>query len=326
MRRFSAALILVVLLAATLRPETALGHAALAGSDPASNSFLQRSPTRASLTFTEPIDADQSSIAVLDAAGAPVTTTALDLSENQLVAQVTFPQDLPPGIYNVLWSNVSRIDGHGLRGSFPFTVLNPDGSVPDVVNTVGGLSTDGDPPPLPDGVAVRAVSLLGLVIAAGGAMLLLLVPAAVAADHRRAFERTILFGAFVLGVATLLNLATLRDVYTGLSLRDLVFETRTGGYWLMRLGAAAAIAAAVPVLADARRPAAAAAVAGTAIYLGAYSVTSHAAAGTGSNWPSHSMCSTASLPSLMGLSGLAVTARWRAARRATGGSCRASGW
>ncbi|MGH2610733.1 MAG: copper resistance CopC family protein, partial [Tepidiformaceae bacterium] len=180
MRRALAALIVLLLIGAVLRPGSTLGHAALAGADPASNSFLQRPPTRISLTFTEPIDAGQSSISVLDAGGARVETTALDLSDNRVVAQVAFPADLPPGIYNVLWSNVSTIDGHGYRGSFPFTVLNPDGSVPDVVNTVGGLSTDGDPPPLADGVAVRAVSLLGLVISAGGAMLLLLVPATVA--------------------------------------------------------------------------------------------------------------------------------------------------
>ncbi|MEX1103124.1 MAG: CopD family protein, partial [Dehalococcoidia bacterium] len=152
------------------------------------------------------------------------------------------------------------------------------------MNRVGGFGSDGDPAPLADGVAVRALSLLGLVIAAGGAMLLLLTPVTVAADHRRAFERTILFGAVVLGAATLLNLASLRDVYSGTSLRDLVFETRTGGYWLMRLGAVAAIAAAVPFIADSRRTASGAALAGAGVYLWAYSATSHAAAGTGSNW------------------------------------------
>ncbi|MEX1102965.1 MAG: copper resistance protein CopC, partial [Dehalococcoidia bacterium] len=136
MQRALAGLIVVLLVAGALRSEEALGHAALAGSDPGANAFLQRPPTRVSLTFTEPIDSGQSAIQVLDAAGAPVETTALDLSDNRVVAEVTFPEDLPPGIYNVLWSNVSTIDGHGYRGSFPITVLNPQGSVHDVVNTV----------------------------------------------------------------------------------------------------------------------------------------------------------------------------------------------
>jgi copper transport protein len=283
-RALAGLLIVLMLVVGALQSEEARGHAALAGSDPGANAFLQRAPTRIALTFTEPIDRDQSAIQVLDAAGAPVATSELDLSDNQVIAQVSFPEDLPPGIYNVLWSNVSRIDGHAYRGSFPFTVLNPDGSVPDVVNTVGGLSTDEDPPPLADGVAVRALSLLGLVIAAGGAMLLLLTPSALATDHRRAFERTIYFGCVVLAAATLLNLASLRHVYESGSLREVVFETRSGGYWLMRLGAVAAIAAAVPFIADARRFAAGAGLVATAIYLWAYSVTSHAAAGTGSNW------------------------------------------
>jgi copper transport protein len=170
-RKGLALLALGVLILFASRPETALGHAALAGSDPSPNAFLQRTPGRVTLTFTEPIDRDRSSIEVLDAAGAPVETEPLTLSDNQLVAQVAFRGDLQPGIYNVLWSNVSRIDGHGLRGSFPFTVLNADGSVPDVVNTVGGITTDSDPAPLADGVAVRALSLLGLVIAAAAARL-----------------------------------------------------------------------------------------------------------------------------------------------------------
>ncbi len=311
MRRGLAGLILIALASGVLSSTDASGHAALAGSDPGANAFLQRSPTRVSLTFTEPIDASQSAIQVLDAAGTPVETTPLDLADNRVGAQVSFPEDLPPGIYNVLWSNVSTIDGHAYRGSFPFTVLNPDGSVPDVVNTVGGLSTDNDPPPLADGVAVRAASLLGLVIAAGGAMLLLLVPAAVATGHRRAFERTMLFGALVLGVATLLNLATINDVYSGVSLSDLVLDTRTGGYWLMRLGAVAAIAAAVPFIADTRRPAAGGALLAAAVYVWAYSATSHAAAGTGSNWATSFdvLHGVAAILWMGAVVGLAVTAR-----------------
>ncbi len=311
MRRFLLALAVFALVAGIARPGTAEGHAALAGSDPGANAFLQRGPGRIALTFTEPVDADRSTINVLDASGTLVDASGIGLSSNGLITQVTFPRALPPGIYNVLWSNVSRIDGHGLRGSFPFTVLNPDGTVPDVVNTVGGLSTDDDPAPLPDGVAVRALSLLGVVIAAGGAFLLLIGPVDVAATHRRTYERTILFGAAVLGVASLLNLASLRDVYTGTSLRELTLETRSGGYWLMRLGAAAAIAAAVPFVLDARRRAAAAALVGAAAYLWAYSATSHAAAGTGSNWAIaldlvHGVTATLWIGAVVGL---AVTAR-----------------
>ncbi|HEX6030835.1 MAG TPA: CopD family protein, partial [Tepidiformaceae bacterium] len=182
-----------------------------------------------------------------------------------------------------LWTNVSRIDGHSLRGAYPFTILNADGSVPDATNTVAGISTT-DPAPMADGVAVRALSLLGLLIAAGGAMLLLLMSPTTAETHRRGFERAILFGAGVLALATLLNLAVIRDVYSGTSLSDLMFQTRTGGYWLTRIGAAAAIAAAVAFVADSRRLSAAGILAGVAVYLWAYSSTSHAAASSGSNW------------------------------------------
>ena len=37
---------------------------------------------------------------------------------------------LDPGLYFVKWSNVSTVDGHNLSGSYPFIVLNPDGTFP----------------------------------------------------------------------------------------------------------------------------------------------------------------------------------------------------
>src|SRR5512139_2044663 len=87
---------------------TARGHAALRSSDPAANAFLQRPPGQVTLTFTEPLDARSSSISLLDAAGRPVALEATSVAGATMT--VTVPQ-LKPGIYNVLWANVSRIDG-----------------------------------------------------------------------------------------------------------------------------------------------------------------------------------------------------------------------
>ena len=47
-----------------------------------------------------------------------------------------------PGIYNVLWTNVSSVDGHALAGSYPFTVLKPDGTVARRIKVNGSMPTN----------------------------------------------------------------------------------------------------------------------------------------------------------------------------------------
>ena len=280
--KWAAALVLVVL-GATLalgRVETALGHAALLSSDPAANSFLQRPPGQISLSFAEPIETRSSSIILLDANAQPVAIPEPTVGGASMT--VALPQ-LKPGIYNVVWANVSRIDGHAIRGSFPFTILNPDGSLPDQTNAVGGLSNDSDPPPLADGVAVRALSLLGLAIVVAGAVVMLLLDSPGSAP-RRGLVLTVYAGTLVLLAATALNFATIHDAYNTVGVRDLVFNTPAGGYWLTRIGLVMLIAVANTFAFDAPRRTAGALIGCIGVYLWAYTATSHAAAGAGSSW------------------------------------------
>lgn len=281
MRRAGALLLIVLSLAfAVGSPRTALGHAALRTSDPAANAFLQRAPTQITLSFTEPITSKSSSIQLLDAAGQPVAIPEASVSGANMTVQL--PQ-LQPGIYNVLWANVSRIDGHAIRGSFPFTVLRADGSLPAQTNSVTGLPADADPAPLADGVAVRALSLLGLAMVAAAAVIVLLW-----AEPDRRIRSGLGFcaygGAGVLAAATALNFFTIRDAYAGVPLRELVFETPSGGYWLARAGLALLVAASASFMVEAPRRTAAALLGCVAVYLWAYTATSHAAAGSGSAW------------------------------------------
>ena len=307
--RWAAALMLVVvgITLALGRADTALGHAALRTSDPAANAFLQRPPGQITLVFTEPLESKSSSIQLLNAAGQPVTIPAASVSGASMT--VPLPQ-LAPGIYNVLWSNVSRVDGHAIRGSFPFTVLNPDGTLPDQTNTVGGLSSDADRLPLADGVAVRALSLLGLAIVVAGAVVTMLLSEA-DGRTRRGLSFTVYAGAAVLFAATVLNLMTLRDAYVGVSLRDLVLSTPSGGYWLTRLGLVLLIAVANTFMLDAPRRTATALAACAVVYLWAFTATSHAAAGSGSAWAkaidiSHGV---AALGWIGAVAGIAIAAR-----------------
>ena len=95
-------------------------------------------------------------------------TSATDVHERRADG---LPLPGQPGIYNVIWVILSRIDGHDLRGSYPFTVLNADGSVPAGREPGDRLQQRRRPTPRTDGVAVRRLSLLGLVIVVGGALL-----------------------------------------------------------------------------------------------------------------------------------------------------------
>ena len=107
----------VVLLAAFLVswPQEAVAHATLVRAEPAENAFIQQAPTEIILTFSETLDAQRSRITVLDAQGVQLAAGGtLGGDGLRLQLAVSLPG---PGIYNVLWENVSTVDGHELRGS-----------------------------------------------------------------------------------------------------------------------------------------------------------------------------------------------------------------
>ena len=283
MRRYAGLLaVIVVLGVVALRPSIALGHASLVRADPAPNSFVQRPPTQIDLSFAETLDRSNSSIRLLDATGKDIALPKPQFSSDGLGMTVQLPK-LDPGIYNVLWANISQTDGHALRGSYPFTILNPDGSVPAGTNQVSGLGSNPDPAPVADSVAVRALSLVGLAVVVSGALLVLLWDA-VGEAARRGLERAVYVGAAILAIATLLNLATIRDTYTSTSFTQLIFHTPAGGYWLTRIGVVLLIAVAATFFNEAPKRTAAALLAISGIYLWAFTATSHGAAGSGSAW------------------------------------------
>src|SRR5262249_52274933 len=142
----------------------------------------------------------------------------------------------------------------------------PDGSLPNQVNSVGGLSSNTDPAPQSDGVAVRGLGLLGLILAAAGPIILLLGGASVG-RLRHWLSGVVLLGAAVLGVATILNFAVIRDTYSGLGLHDVVLNTRAGNYWLARGGAVMLLAVLASFVGDAPRRAAGAMLATVLAFL-----------------------------------------------------------
>jgi len=107
-----------------------MAHSVLVRSDPAANAKLPQSPKVISIYFSEPLEAKFSKAKVVDTNGA-----AHDEGDSRVDAAVATHltldvKSLQPGFYSVLWTTVSKVDGHKLDGSYPFIVLNPDGSLP----------------------------------------------------------------------------------------------------------------------------------------------------------------------------------------------------
>ena len=295
------------LLFALVNPDAALGHAALRSSDPSPNAFLKDAPSRITLIFTEPLDSNTSSIRLLSAGGEEIRTGAVSIDGPDM--SVALPP-LGAGIYNVIWANLSRIDGHVIRGAYPFTVLNPDGSLPSQVNTVAGFSGEADPAPLADGIAVRALSLLGLAMVVAGAVVTLLWRTAEPLIAR-GMVWSVYAGAAVLLAATALNFVTIRDAYSGVPLGEVILQTPSGSYWLSRIGLVMLIGVANMFAFRAPRRTAAALMGCVALYLWAFTATSHAAAGAGSSWAksldiAHSV---AALTWIGAVAGIALAAR-----------------
>ncbi len=136
-RRITSALTLTTLLAvsaviafAARGPGEANAHAVLIRADPAVNGRLLQPPSLVTAFFTEPLDSSLSSLSVLNGAGERVDTGTTSYGPEDEQMGAALPEGLAPGFYQVAWKTLSTIDGHLLEGSYPFTVLNTDGSEP----------------------------------------------------------------------------------------------------------------------------------------------------------------------------------------------------
>src|SRR5579859_1790651 len=95
-------------------------HAQYASSTPAANATVQAAPSLVQITYSQELSDIQ--ISILGPHGKEVTTAPakFDLSQRHN-ASVTMGDD-GPGVYTVLWHNVSGDDGDPNDGQFVFTV------------------------------------------------------------------------------------------------------------------------------------------------------------------------------------------------------------
>ncbi|MEX2158645.1 MAG: CopD family protein [Dehalococcoidia bacterium] len=238
-------------------PPEAGAHAVRERSVPEQNQQLQSPPERVEIWFTEEIDPALTTVRVLDAAGGQIDTGDTSFSDDPFYASVGIQRDRPPGVYTVVYENLSKADGHKWQGFFPFVVLNPDGSAPETAVTPlqidGGGGGQGFLPDWKDG-ALRWASLLAAVALAGSAIFYLFVlrPASDFLENGQAapirqVSSDVVYASAALSAAVLFlsaagQLALLVDRLGGISrLGDIVLDTRTGQLWLARLGLALAL-------------------------------------------------------------------------------------
>lgn len=105
-------------------PSSAGAHAELAEAQPEPGSALAALPETVSLVFTESVDPQLSSVALLAADGAAVSLGALSLDpadSRVLVVPVLDASSEGAGTFTVVWSVVSSEDDHPSSGSFTFS-------------------------------------------------------------------------------------------------------------------------------------------------------------------------------------------------------------
>ncbi len=120
MRLLPAALAVVL---AILWPGTpAWAHAQLISSQPAGDATLGKAPASVTLTFSERLNPDFTTIVVSDMAGRRIPASAPAVDDRH--STVTFTQMLDNGAYTVAYRVVS-VDGHTVQDSYLFTVADP---------------------------------------------------------------------------------------------------------------------------------------------------------------------------------------------------------
>ena len=230
----------LVLLLALFLVHPAAAHALLVRSSPEADAEMLVAPSTIEMWFSEPLEAAFTGARLIGPDGneVPSDRAVVDPSDS---THVTLPLgNLGPGIYTIAWQTLSQVDGHEWYGSFPITVLNPDGSAPAPGAVVVSDGGRGDLPTAGE-IATRWLALSGSMLLFGGlAFLWLIVPNRATPALRSHTMRTIAVVLMVSLVAVIvgsLGQAVLQSFRLGglPELPQLIVGTRTGSLVLARI-------------------------------------------------------------------------------------------
>jgi virginiamycin B lyase len=286
-----ALLVVVTSVVGLSRAQAALAHAVFVSAQPAPGARLAQSPASVRIVFSEPLNGGLSGIDLFDSSGAKVQPRSAGVDPANSRGYVLALPSLTPDLYTVIWHTVSLVDGHAYRGSYAFTVLRPDGAAPAIR---GGAIKPSSTHAVPDSatVAAKSLALLGLFLLSGVVLFNLLAPA----DNQRAeaivqldrtFTRLTLAGSVLLLAGSIGQLLGVWLPAGGWGVARAVLVSRFGVWWLMRVGAALALAGCALWLSRARDRSRLAQVT-AALLVGlvalTFAATSHGAASAAAAW------------------------------------------
>jgi copper transport protein len=161
--RLAGALALLALLVAPALPgatgSRVLAHAQLVASSPGAGEVVAEAPAELRLAFSEPLEAQVTSLDLRTAEGEPILDRAGEIAPEDPFTLVAELPDLADGAYAVTWRTLSAADGHTVEGTFSF-------GVGDVELAGDGTTATHTETDLAD-VAGRFVSYVGLLGALG---------------------------------------------------------------------------------------------------------------------------------------------------------------
>ncbi|MGB8647422.1 MAG: copper resistance protein CopC, partial [Anaerolineae bacterium] len=221
-------------------------HASLVKANPAPNAVLGQAPGQVQLWFDEEVEPAFSQVQVIDSARTRVDSGSLALAPGDSKSLVTPLKPLGNGTFAVVWKVLSATDGHITRGVYAFSVGQATGSSTSTLEANSGLDEFS---PIPAGI--RWLSLLSLLALAGGLFfwLALLTPSLrtiefdwTTATGGNIQRRWIRLAGLALILALVANTAELlletslvTDQLSIPSLTNILFATRFGSLWLIRM-------------------------------------------------------------------------------------------
>src|SRR5258708_3209092 len=148
-RRFLGIAVPLALFLTLLFPAVVSAHAILLRSDPAKDSVLSIAPKQVRMWYSEALNPAFSTAVVVNGENKRVDNRDAHVSSNdQTEMDLSLQPNLPPAVYIVIYRTDSAVDGHILRGSFIFSVAEPNGTVPTLspganpgANVLGGNLT-----------------------------------------------------------------------------------------------------------------------------------------------------------------------------------------
>lgn len=220
-------------------PAAVSAHALLIRSIPEANAQLRQPPAAIEMWFSEPLETGFSQARLLNSSGAEIATGAAIVDPADPTHMLLPLGQLQPGIYTIVWQTLSQTDGHEFYGSFPLTVLNPDGTRPAAAPAINEEPGRGELP-TPGEIAARWLALLGTMLFFGVLLFYGLVVGPEDQSFLADYVRTLVLKA--LGVAALalvvgswLQIVLLTFRLGELSgLPNLLLGTRTGVLGLAR--------------------------------------------------------------------------------------------